>query len=719
MLKPKVQGKVDLMNILFCSRTDLYARLWQQKDGSIGYSPEYLPDGSPKPLTDTVVLSHLLGLETIGVYPLRPDNTTNFLVIDFDESTWLVDALSVQRQSFVSNIPAYLERSRSGNGAHLWFFFAVPLPAWKARKLGVHLLQEAQIGSKNSYDRMFPSQDAHSGKGFGNLIALPLNGSSVKDGNTCFLDDEACPYVDQWDFLRKVQLIHENQVDGVLGSFKEGAQSEVAADECIYDSGSKMAATVSERIQFPKNSLPPMFYKWLKSKVNFANPQFYEMERRGYSTWNTPRMIINLGTSDDSISVPRGFLEEITDFAKKQKLELSLVDARYTSPKTTFKSSIKLFPHQKKAFQDLMRKEHAILEAKPGFGKTMVALQCVKERRQKTLIVVHTNALLKQWVERIQNSFELKKDELGMIGAQKWKIGDKITVASYQTLARQGTKKLKKIFGFVIVDECHHVPAKTFTDVVKNLDAKYLLGLTATPYRRDHLSRLMTLYIGPIVLSEAKNPKNQDASLTAPTVPTTVHLRRTNFNVTGKMASNFQLTSEAIIQDGLRNELILFDLIEAVRTGGKCLVLTERVEHSEILLGLLRKKVKGVHAGVLAGKYSALEKKKLYKRIGQGRFKVLIATGKLIGEGFDWPEMTHLFLVFPFSWKGKLIQYIGRVQRAYPDKKMAFVYDYVDLRVPMLKAMYFKRLRTYRTLHLVEMKKDRKVEVDIDQPSFF
>ncbi|EKE10874.1 MAG: hypothetical protein ACD_15C00189G0001 [uncultured bacterium] len=718
MLNPKVQEKVDLMNILFCSRTDVYAKLWQQKEGSIGYSPEYLPDGSSKPLADTDILSHLLGIETIGVYPLRPDNTTKFLAIDFDERTWFEDALSVQRAGTLLNIPSYLERSRSGKGAHLWFFFVTALPAWKARKLGFCLLREARIDSKSSYDRMFPSQDAHSGKGLGNLIALPLNGTSVKAGNTCFIDDELRPY-DQWDFLRKIRLIHENQVDSVVGSFKENVQSEPSDEEYIYDSGAQMVATISECIQFPKNSLPPAFYKWLKSKVNFSNPQFYEMERRGYSTWNTPRMIINLGTSAEFISVPRGFLEEITEFVKKQKLEFSFVDARNTSAKVPFKSSLKLFPHQKRTFHDLMQKDQAILEAKPGFGKTMVALQCVKERRQKTLIVVHTNALLKQWVERIQNSFELKKDDLGTIGAQKWKIGNKITVASYQTLARQGTDNLKKIFGFVIVDECHHVPAKTFTDVVKNLDAKYLLGLTATPYRKDQLSRLMTLYLGPIVLSQVKNSQSQDFSPIAPYVPTTIHLRRTEFKVTGKVASNFQLISEVLIQDDLRNELILFDLIEAVRLNGKCLVLTERVEHSEILLSLLRKKVKGLHAGVLAGKYSTLEKKKLYKRIGQNRFKVLIATGKLIGEGFDWPEMTHLFLVFPFSWKGKLVQYIGRVQRAYPDKKMAFVYDYVDLQVPMLKAMYFKRLRTYRSLHLVEMKKERKMDVNIDQPTLF
>lgn len=715
------QTKITLYQTLFRGREDIYARFWTNLyKKSSGFSPVYSLNKQTIAFVNTTILDHLTGKEVISIYPLLKDNTTFFLVIDFDRQNWLSEAQKVLSAARIYGLPSYLERSKSGNGGHIWFFFETNILAWKARQLGKLLLNEANILSRHTFDRLFPSQDEHSGKGFGNLIVLPLSGRYVPIGNTVFVDDTGQPYQDQWQFLSTVLKVSTTSVDTLIkpkltiSSIQNRSKPEKenhitpAEDEesdiAVKTTDSPQAQLVlKNQIFIPETYLPDKLYKFLKSKLNFSNPQFHELERRGYSTWNTPRFLKNIERTENGILVPAGFLSEIQTFATENNLNLQIENQQTTGKPISFKTKLQLRLEQQKIIKEILIHDRAILEAKPAFGKTMVALYCMKRRRQPTLIVVHTRALLQQWKKRIEDWFELKEKDIGIIGENKWFIGNKVTIASYQTLARRGMAEVTNTFGFVIVDECHHVPASTFTKVIKQISAKYVLGLTATAFRKDQLERLMTFYIGPTIKT-ADEPTQELENNEQKAVPTKLITKKTAFNLNGKSTTEFTELANYLINDSVRNQQIVKDVALVLQTGTKCLILTERIEHSQTLLELVRKEVKGIHAAIAEGNMTRKKRERLLKRIRYEKFQLLIATGKLIGEGFDWPELTHLFLAFPFSWKGKLIQYVGRVQRICNGKEIAYVYDYVDFDVPMLKIMYFKRLRTYRALGLTKEK---------------
>ena len=710
------QAKINLFKSLFRGRIDIYAKLWKNPINSkSGYAPVFTLN-SGFALNDSVIKQHLIGKETIGIYPLLHNNTVYFLAIDFDRENWLKESLSLIEAANKYSLPCYLERSKSGNGSHVWLFFETEIPAWKARQLGKYLLSKVLSTSHKAFDRLFPSQDEHSGKGYGNLIALPLQGEYLNHGNSSFIDLNGSAYEDQWAYLNSLVKISASDIDKILNSVeiiqpKPRTRTDTPVGEINDDEEDTFIKTtpsphakliLSSQIYVPSAFLPDKLYKFLKSRLNFPNPQFYELQRRGYSTWNTHKFLKNIEVIDSGILVPAGILDEIQNFAAENNLKLEIDDQQVTIKPSSFKTTLELNPEQLRVARGLLRLNRVILEAKPGFGKTLVALYCVSRRKQSTLIVVHTRSLLHQWQKQLQTWFSLEKGELGMIGENKWKLGKKVTVASYYTLAKRGLDDIKDKFGFVVVDECHHVPANTFTQVLKSLPAKYVLGLTATAYSKDKLERLMNFYIGPVIQSKIKTRTIVEEN-TENKVTTHLITRKTNFTPKEK-GSDFNEISLELVEDDECNQLVIDDVVEAVQSGSKCLVLTERVDHCKTLLELMRKNLKGIHAATFTGRATKKSRENLFKRIRQDRFQVLIATGKVVGEGFDWPELTHLFLVFPFSWKGKLIQYIGRVQRQAEDKQAAYVYDYVDFEVQMLRIMYFKRLRAYRSLNLVKEK---------------
>ncbi|HBE90819.1 MAG: hypothetical protein A3E37_02930 [Candidatus Andersenbacteria bacterium RIFCSPHIGHO2_12_FULL_46_9] len=718
------KDKITLYRSYFRGRTDVYARYWRNTEGKSGYAPAL--DGKQRPLvlTDAVIKGHLLGIELVGVYLLLPNNTTYFLAVDFDGENWLDDALAVQNTAQKHKLPSLLERSKSGNGGHVWFFFENAIPAWKARQVGKHLIAQAQLTNSKSFDRLFPSQDEHTGKGLGNLIALPLNGKYVKEGATVFIDKAGEPLSDQWQALSSYKKIGEAALDRLLSNIKitppkpkeERNNSEDAQSTIQTSSKPQAKLVLGNQIYIPQAFLPDKLYKFAKQNCNFTNPQYYEMQRKGYSTWKTPRRIYTIDVHDEGISLPDGFLTQLQSFANEQNIKLDIDDQRIVGKSITFRTSLKLSPEQQKVAAQLLKQDRVVLEAPPGFGKSIVALYCIKRRRQPALVIVHRKSLLHQWRKLTEQWFELEKGELGIIGDSKWNPGSKLTIASYQTLARRGVEEIADQFGFVVIDECHHTPAHTFTKVLKLLPAKYVLGLTATPIRKDKLDKLIPLYIGPITTSSSKQ-----AEITAAEdmnkVPIRVHLPRTEFVAPDKNVTFNQL-GKLLISNENRNQQIVSDVINAMRTGAKCLILTDRVAHEENLLKLIRQQMKYVHATAISGQLRKKEREKLLKRIKQPRFQLLIATGKLVGEGFDWPELNHLFLTFPISWKGRLTQYIGRVQRKAEGKEDAHVYDYVDYEVPMLRLMYFKRLRTYRELGLVRQKiRTVKQPIDVNQLS--
>lgn len=705
---------IKLYRSLFNARDDVFAHYWEDLPGKkSGYAPVYRLNQSPYILTDAVVQTHLEGNQTIGIYPLFPDNTTAFLAIDFDGSDWLSLIQKTVTIAKTNELSFAIERSKSGNGGHLWFFFSERIPACKVRQMGKLLIDQAGIKNRKTFDRMFPSQDEHTGKGYGNLICLPLQGKFVVEEKTVFITQDGLSISDQWQHLRKIRKITRQEVDQFLerstkllvntgvtpgDNLKTQENEEIDDQPVATTQNQETKLVLGANIFIPNIWLPNKLYHYLKKELNFPNPDFYAKERFGYSTWQTSRFIKTLEILPDGIVAPLGFLNKLNDFIQKEQLKVEVVNQRISTKRIRFSSKLILRKDQKQVLSRLLANNRVILEAQPGFGKTMVALTLMQKLGQKTLIIVHTNTLLHQWQKRIVDDFSLAKDDLGLIGDNKWKIGKKVTIASYMTLSRRGGEEIKNDFGLVIVDECHHVPANTFSTVVKQFPAKHVLGLTATTFRKDKLEKLMYLYVSDQVVTVTKD--NPDKSVdTDQAIKTELITRKTQFKGNCKL-EDFQEACRLVITDADRNNQIASDIVAVLVTGAKCLMLTERIEHCETLLGLVRQKVKGVHAAIATGVMTKKQRERIAKRMNQERFQLLIATGKLIGEGFDWPAVSHLFLAFPFSWKGKLVQYVGRVQRNYEGKTQAIVHDYFDDQVPMLKLMYFKRLRTYRSLGL-------------------
>ncbi|HCM37089.1 MAG: Type III restriction enzyme, res subunit [Candidatus Gottesmanbacteria bacterium GW2011_GWB1_43_11] len=721
-----IPEQIALYRSFFNTRTDVFAKYWVDLSGKkSGYSPVYRLNQSPQALTDMVIISHLQGNQTIGVYPLFPDNTTAFLAIDFDGSEWLKTIQHVVTVTQDDKIPIAIERSRSGNGAHIWFFFTNPIPAYLARQFGRFILNQSGITTRKTFDRLFPSQDEHTGKGYGNLICLPLQGKLASEDKTVFITPNGNTIPDQWHYLAQIRKISVTEIQQYISNSNKpvifnkeqisAPQSNQATHQTIEESNETQVVTtqgqqtkliLGSQIFIPNIYLPDKLHRFLKSELNFPNPEYFTKERFGYSTWQTPRFIKTIEVHPDGITIPLGLLDQVMKFINQEQLQVEITDKRITTKPVSFPSTIKLRKDQQQILHELLTFDRSILQAHPGFGKTMVALYLMKKRRQKTLIIVHTNTLLYQWHKRITEYFSLKKDEVGIIGDNKWNIGKKVTIASYMTLSRRGVKEIKDNFGFVIVDECHHVPANTFSTVVKQFPANYMLGLTATTYRKDKLEKLMFLYISNHTVPAKEQTPSKQPELSS-TVETQLLTRKTEFEIHSKV-DDFQEISRFTIVDDKRNNQITRDIAEVLATGAKCLVLTERLEHSEKLLELVRTKTKGIHAAVATGVMTKKQRERITKRMSQERFQLLIATGKLIGEGFDWPAVSHLFLAFPFSWKGRLIQYVGRVQRNSEGKILAVVHDYFDDKVPMLKLMYFKRLRTYRSLGLTKIGNPQK-----------
>ena len=481
----------------------------------------------------------------------------------------------------------------------------------------------------------------------------------------------------------------------------------------------KVHLTIASYIFVPTDDVDEALKKFIVRELQFFNPKIIELKRLGYSTWKVPKMVKCFSELKGGYVLPTGFGPRLRSFLQERGDEIVLEDKRMEKPVEKFNCKIKLKENQVPVVERALKLNRSIIEARPGFGKTMVGLYLMAARAQKTLIIVHTRALLTQWQKRLQENFDLAENELGMIGEGKWKIGDKVTVASYQTLLSRGTKQLKNEFGLVVVDECHHVPANTFTKVVRDFAAKYVLGLTATPFRKDRLDKLLVFYIGTIIKGADGGDIYGDGSQitdglvdvgggsaalfpqsAVEVVPTNLIVRATQLKIPDAEEKEFTELGTILGEDSARNQLIADDVVRVIKEnkGARILVLSERVAHCENLYALIKKALPRQKIIFITGQVDKKERLKLFEQIKTNQYQIMVATGGVVGEGFDWPDLNTIFLTYPFSWRGKLIQYIGRVQRQVAGKESCQIYDYVDIENGMFKAMYRKRLRTYREL---------------------
>lgn len=569
----------------------------------------------------------------------------------------------------------------------------------KSRKIFFALLREAGVigllDKNESFDRLFPNQDYHSGKGLGNLIAFPLQGAARKLENSVFvnLDKNFSAYDDQWQFLSDVPRLTPQELDVRYATLAGGTVSETP-----YSKPSKLMLTLSNAIAIPKESIPAALVSYLREELNMSNVEYFVKERAGLPTYGVEKYIATVTSDDNHVFVPRGFLPKLMAWLHEHKTFFILKDERAVAEPVEFNTKFQLFDFQKTAIDAFANVENGVLVAPAGSGKTIMGLAIIAEKKQPAIILTHRRQIYDQWLERVEHGFNIPKKYIGQICGTKKKAVLPVTVAMVATLARfKDWGDVLSMFGVVILDECHHVPAKMFRDVVSRFKGKYRFGLTATPKRKYNDAKLIAAYLGDIVYTVEKNDVDKVAKVgnTEKKIekidPDCVIVTTTNVQASfGNTPRHFPLVAKVISNDSSRNAIIVADITKEAKSGKTILVLTERKEHAEMLRAHLRRDFETI---LFSGDLSAQQKKRALQRIKSGRFQILIATGQILGEGTDIANLAVLFLAFPVSFHGKLAQYVGRICREGGAKT---VYDYRDEKVPILDKMWKKRAAYYR-----------------------
>ncbi len=706
-------AKVALFRSLFAGRDDVYAQRWEnQRTGKGGWGPAVAggwgnarrPDREYLPFTDEVAERHLAGQIQAGLYPLLHRDTCRLLVCDFDGPGWVLDSLAYLDAARVAGVPASLERSRSGDGGHVWMFFTGPVPAASARRIGVHLLREAMTVRAEldlvSYDRLFPAQDFMPKGSFGNLIALPLQGDCRKKDTTVFLDPTTLePYEDQWAFLSSIERLDPEAVGTLAGAFGELATGPDAATYRRARTSAdapkppaEIATRAGAMLAIDRIGVPPALLAALKHAASLHNPEFYEKERMRFSTWDTPRFIRCYRESIDQLLLPRGLADKAKAIVAEAGSRLRVADGNAAPDPIDVTLRAVLTPEQVTATDALTGHDLGMLVAEPGSGKTVVGCAVIARHALPTLVIVDRKPLVEQWRDRLVTHLGLTSRQIGQFGGGRNRATGIVDVAMVQSLARRDDiTELTSAYGLVIVDECHHVPAVTFERAVRDIPVRRWLGLTATPYRRDGLQALMAMHCGPV---RHKMAPRQGSALRA--LDLIVH---ETTHQPAHEGEHIQTIYRGLIEDTDRNRSICDDITTAVAAGRNCLVLTRWTEHLEVIVEMLA--ARSVEPLVLHGKLGKKARAAVTKRLAEPRPDgglLLAATAGLIGEGFDCPPLDTLFLAFPIKFKGNVVQYVGRVLRPTDTKTRVEVHDYVDVLVPVLARQHNERRAAYATL---------------------
>lgn len=707
---------------------------------------------SYKQLTKDDILAHLCGnsynaSDVIGVYPLFPDGTCRFLVFDFDnhekgaekkdfaneDDAWIEEVEAMRKICVLNGIAPLVERSRSGRGAHIWIFFDSPISASLVRKFGTALLnkgaEQVNLKSFKYYDRMLPAQDTLPEGGIGNLIALPLQGKALKDGNSAFIDSNWNAYPNQWEVLWSKPRLSKEFIELKIKEWSSSIDDmiDIEDDEnrekpweknrrfSNADVDGKLQLTLSNGIYVDSTNIRPALQNKIRRMAAISNPVFYKNQAIGTSNYDTSCWIY-MGQDHLSgyIEIPRGLYGSLIENIEQAKISYEVEDERQMGRTidVTFKGELR--EEQKKALNEILQFDNGILYAATAFGKTVVCSAIIAEKKVNTLIILESSALMEQWKEALDKFLNINeeppeyKTKTGRIKVRKEVIGrlqgahDSMTgiidVAMAGSLCKKGEfHELLNQYGMILVDECHHAASDTISNVLKEVKAKYVYGVTATPKRADGLEKINYMLIGPIRHSYTAKEKAE-----AQGIEHLVYPRFTPIVVPRGVLNKKMHPNEAydIIRDNeIRDDLIVADIKECVSAGRTPVVLSKYKEHSEKLYERLREYAD--HVFLMTGNNSKKEHKKILEQLHQvdaTETVILIATGSLIGEGFDYPRLDTLFMAMPVSFESIVTQYAGRLNRDYAGKENVIVYDYVDGHIPMFDNMYAKRLKAYKQI---------------------
>jgi superfamily II DNA or RNA helicase len=744
------EEKIELFMSLFKGRDDVYARRWEnKKKDTAGYSPactnEWKRGLCKKPEVrcsgcthkayaipdDKIIGDHLRGRDgfVAGIYPLLPDETCFFLAID--EGEWQKDISVLREVCAEFDIPVSVERSRSGKGAHAWFFFENPVAASLARKFGSALLTCA-MGRRHeitfkSYDRFFPNQDTMPKGGLGNLIALPLQRAARRDKNSEFIDHNFHAYDDQWSYLAGIRRLAEAEVErlvqklgrgGELGSLLKDEENDethqvTARPKLVKDDFQPNIEIIkANMLLIPKTCISQRGLNFLKRLAAFQNPEFYKAQALRLSTRNIPRIISCSDETASHLSLPRGCETDVKSAFEELGIDARFVDKTNRGKNIDVEFNGSLRDEQQQALDKLLSHDTGVLCGTTAFGKTVIAIKLIAERKVNTLIIVDRISLVSQWRKRLSEFLTIHEslhDEdliikrgrkkirtvIGQLGAGKNTLNGIIDIAVMQSLNRKDeVRDCMQNYGMLIVDECHHVSAFSFEQILKNAAARYVYGLTATPTRKDGHHPIIFMQCGPIRYRDDPKKQAEKRPFEHFVIPRFTPLRFFS-EKDEKDVSIHELYSE-IVTNEVRNQLIVEDVVKSHENGRQCIILAARTAHVELLAKSLLERIPEVIS--LTGGMGRKETDEIFRMIADmpaDKRLVLVATGKFIGEGFDEPRLDTLFLVAPVSWKGTLQQYVGRLHRLYEDKKEVQVFDYVDVRIRMLERMYHKRLSGY------------------------
>jgi superfamily II DNA or RNA helicase len=744
------EDKITLFQSLFKGREDVYPRRFESvKTGRSGYSPACANEWTPGichkprmkctecknqaflPADDSMIRNHLMGRDpseptgkdfTAGVYPLLPDETCWFLAADFDQSTWQEDSCAFLETCQIHDVPAGLERSRSGKGGHVWIFFSEPIPAKLARELGSYLLtktmeQNSGIGFE-SYDRLFPNQDTLPQGGFGNLIALPLQKRPRASENSVFVNEKIEPYEDQWAFLSSIRRMDRNETEAILAEATEDETilgvKVVVSEEAPWAAPpsrkrpeepltgplpEKLTLVLGNQLYVAKDDLTPTLRNRLIRLAAFQNPEFYRAQAMRFSTHDKPRIISCAEDFPRHIGLPRGCLDEVIDLLEAHDIKPEITDERFFGRPVEVEFEGQLRPDQQVAAEAMLKEDIGVLAGTTGFGKTVIAAYLIAQRKVNTLVLVHRRQLLDQWIAHLISFLGLPPQEVGQIGSGSRRPTGMVDVATIQSLHKKGVvDDIVGAYGHLVIDECHHISARSFELVARQSKAKYVLGLSATVTRKDGHHPIISMQCGPVRyrvdprLEAAKRPFQHR-----------VLVRKTEFRMSEETSVANRLSIQEIYKalsiDEARNALVVEDVLGAIRVGRIPVILTERRDHLKLLTEQLQPHIPNLI--VLKGGMGKKQRRHIQEQLvhaSDGEPRAILSTGRYLGEGFDDARLDTLFLTLPISWRGTLAQYVGRLHREYHAKKEVIIYDYLDENVPMLVHMYEKRRRGYYAL---------------------